>query len=749
MISSKSTWMVLLFVTWLIEPVPLVAQDDSAATDDAAASPFEEGGGESVLVKEPTTPSEYMEAVLFTMKIARPEAARKYLDALLALEPDDDTLISFRSAYGTATILQLSRFDELNPSAAILLERMNAASSRRASDPAYLDSLLQKLSGTPREADMAIRDLQHLGAPAAARLVQAAADPNSGIDRDQAFIALTRMGQSAVAPLVGFIDHGDDDQKMLAIETFGWVASKADLPYLYSEAFSTTGQPAVREAARRAMSQLIYKSPEHSGRLDGFGAATELRLTAEKLITKETTLEAEEDGLLPIWGLDESTGGLSEKRVSPESASIFRAEQFARRALLLSPQDSRIQSVLLNVILTRDVEAAGWDQPVPTGAGTANEIAVLAGSSACLDALAVSGELNSFAAAESLIKALAQNGTASLVRTGGSRGAVVAALDHPSTRVQFAAAETILQWDPTQPFAGSQRVVEVLARALDADAQANGIVIDPNNTRGSQLAQFLKDMGYEAQITPTGADGFTIATTHGDVDLAVLHLNTIRWDLSSTIANFRADSRTKNLPIAIYGPRGLRAGVDYLLVNDSRITYVEESVRSIDFTRQLRPFLAQVEPPKLTAEQQTTQAKVAARWLRRIAESRTNVYDFTQVESTLAQAATRIELAGDVSVALAAVPSASAQSHLAEAAINPSYPTTMRGRAAQLTASHIRRHQSLLSEELKKRLVEAWSSETDPVVRAALAAVVGVQGPHAEGIPNLLLQSTPATTPNP
>ncbi len=65
------------------------------------------------------------------MKLARPEAAKKYLEGLLALDPDDATLIGFRTEHGTATFLQLARTEALNPAATDLLERLNAAATRR------------------------------------------------------------------------------------------------------------------------------------------------------------------------------------------------------------------------------------------------------------------------------------------------------------------------------------------------------------------------------------------------------------------------------------------------------------------------------------------------------------------------------------------------------------------------------------------------------------------------------------------
>ncbi len=745
MISRHCTLLILLLATWLVRPTRVAAQDAAAPEALPAAAATEA----SPLVKEPTTADEYMNAVLFTMKIARPEAAKKYIEGLLALDPDDDTLIGFRTQHGTNTFLQLARFPELNPPATELLERLNAASTRQANDPVFLDKVLKNLSGSPREADLAIRDLQHLGAPAASRLVQAAADPASGVDREQAFIALTRMGQPAMAPLIGYLFHGDEAQQLLAVDAFGWVATKSDAPFLYAPAFSAESEPGLRDTARRALSRLIYKDPNLVGRLEGFGAAAQLRSVAEKLLKGETVIEPEEDGLVPVWVRDETSASLVERRVSPHSAAIFRAEMFARQSLDLTSTDPRAQSVLLNTLLTRDIEAAGWDQPIPSGPGSALEVAILAGSSACLEALALANEMGNIAAAESLVRALAQNGSASLLRSGGRRGAVHAALDHPSQRVQFAAAETILQWDPQQPFPGSHRVVEILARALQADARANGVVIDPNNTRGSTMAGFLIEMGYDAQILPTGAAGFEAAATQGDMELAVLHLNTIRWDLSPTIANFRADSRTKSLPIAIYGPHGFRHTVEHLLARDPLITYVEESVRSIELTRQLSPFLAQIEPPTLSPAQQSNQSKQAAKWLRQIAESRTHVYDLAPAESSLVQALPQTDLGDDVLIALSAIPNAGVQTRLAEAAINTNYPAPKRALAATLTAAHIRRHQSTLSEDLRKQLVAAWNGEQDLAVRAALASVVGVQGPNSEGLSTLLKSSAPATTPNP
>lgn len=740
MVSHRSKWVVLLFATWILKNQGLLAQEPGVTPESTEA--------QSPLVKEPTTPDEFMEAVLFTMKIARPEAAKGYLEGLLALDPDDATLLSFRQKYGTSTFLQLARTDGVNPPATILLERLMAAGSRQANDPAYLDQVIKNLSGDARQVDLAIRDLQHLGAPAAARLVQQAADENSNIDRAAALIALSRMGSVAVAPLAGYLSMGTDAEKSVAAHAFGYVAGQSEAHLLYRLAFGST-DPALQATSRGSLARILYGHAEQAHRLDGFGSAGKMRSVAEGFLTGKQSLEPEDDGLYPIWITDSENGGLKEVRVSTRSAAVFRAEQLARQALEMAPGDSRAQAVLLVVLLTRDVETAGWDQALPKGPGTAYLTAVSVGSEACLKALSLSNELGTVGATEALVRALSENGSAGLLRTGGQRGQVVTMLDHASPRVQFAAAETILKWDPHRSFSGSLRVVEILTRALEADSQPDSVVIDPNNTRGSAMASHLTEMGYATHILPTGSEGFSAAASRADVEVAVLHLNTIRWELSPTIANFRADSRTKHLPIAVYGPAGMRSSVAHLMKQDPLLTYVEESVESSDLARQLKPLLAQVSPPDLTVEQITQQSRVAAAWLRRIAEGRTHIYDLTPAEGALIRSLGRNEIGEDALIALSAIPTSTVQSKLAETVLDGSSSGLVRSEAARQLSRHLLRHQSTLDQTVADSLVAAWKSEADADLRQAMTSVIGALAPQRSGVDALLLGVSAAAAPAP
>ena len=74
--------------------------------------------------------------------------------------------------------------------------------------------------------------------------------------------------------------------------------------------------------------------------------------------------------------------------------------------------------------------------------------------------------------------------------------------------VQFAAAKALVTLAPMQPFPGSSRVVPTLARYLSHQALPRAVVIDGNPNRGSQLAGFLINLGYDSKVELTGANGF-------------------------------------------------------------------------------------------------------------------------------------------------------------------------------------------------------------------------------------------------
>src|SRR4029077_8848032 len=125
----------------------------------------------------------------------------------------------------------------------------------------------------------------------------------------------------------------------------------------------------------------------------------------------------------------------------------------------------------------------------------------------------------------------------------GFTSPVMQALTVPDRRIQFAAAEVILNLRPQQPIPGTSLVISILAQALATDGSPKALVMDRDGGRGSMLASLLSHAGYEAQFVPSARAGFELAATNSDFELIWIDANIVDPEISPTIASLRTDPR--------------------------------------------------------------------------------------------------------------------------------------------------------------------------------------------------------------
>ena len=698
--------------------IPVRAQEENA----------EQPQIDSPLAVEPTTPAEHFDAALLMMQLARPEMARHYLEKLLEMDPDDETLMQIRETYGTNTILQLARVEEAKAAASKLLDRLNQAVQSKISAPGYVRSILPKLVGSAREKAEALTELQNLG-PAAIGPMLSSLMANDIVDRGTLVYTMTRLGEDVVPPLVGALESSDELIRTTAAEVLGWVGTEAELIWLWHPAFTENEPDGVRHAALAALARLSYGDPQHAARVSSYGVDRRMLEVARSMLASEYEwpMSFGDRDDVSVWSWDDASGTVNEHVVSRDHAAIFLAERLAREVTELAPRNTDAPVVLLTALLTRDMEQAGWDQPIPIGPGSAHDLAMAAGPDVCESVLEFSLDNAIPGAAASSVQALALNGSESLLHSSSSP--IIRALNAPSARIQFAAAVAILQWEPRRGFSGATRIVEILGRAINADSKANSVVVDPNESRGTLTASLFQEIGFDSSLDTTGQAGFTRAAMRGDVELAVLHPTTIRWDLDQTVNNLRADARTQNLPIVIYGPANSRARYERVLTRYPNINYINQQASSILVIQQLKPILAQVSPPALTQAQRAAQIEDAAFWLRRIATRHEGVFDLSPIEESLLAAVSKPEIAEDVLVILGAIGRPSVQRRYLTVVNNPTQTDDLRQMAALQLGFHVQRFGMLLSESEVSDLRGAWDSEQAPGVRTALASVIGTMRP--------------------
>jgi hypothetical protein len=719
--------------------------------DDLPAAVTIEPEEESPLLVEPKTPTELFKAVTLMHKIGRPVLAKRYLDQLIATQPDDDLLVDLRDQYGPALFLNLANSRGLHPSSIQLLELVNDAFRRQSTDPRRVDVLVADLSGTPDARTAAIAALRDGGQLIVPQILTHIGAAETARQRDPLFAVLMGLGSQAVAPLVGALESPHEEQRRASIEVLGALGAREAVPYLWQPAFAESQPAAIRAVAQRALAQILRASTGSKEPVSSFGAARELQRMALVYLRDQYPWKVEEDGRVPLWIWLTDTNATGIWRATPREATMFRARQFSRQALDLAPEAPDLQALFVASALAYTAHTTESTLRLPSGPGTAHNLALSAGAATVAHALTLFMENADAVGAVAALHVLKQIGTKrQLMKTGSDESPVIAALNYPNPRVQFAAATAILETDPDKSFPRAADVVRVLARALNNADSRGCLVIDANEQRGGSIGGLMGSLNLRPQLARTGRDGFRIASERIDIELILLNANTIRWGLSQTIANLRADARTAAIPLVVYGPKSLEPRLLPLLKKHERLTFMVESTTLENIESQIGRLLKRLREAARTPEQRAAQSAQAAFWLAHIANGyRTNLYDLAAAESNLILASHNPEIADNAVRALAAIPSRAAQQELQELTLSDNYDIDLRISAALHLAFHVQRFGLLLSQKQIAELKTSWRSGSPPELATALAAVVGSLKPNAKRVGTRLRRFPKAVPPTP
>ena len=687
----------------------------------------------SPLLVEPKTPEEFFASTLLMVDLGRMDLARKYLDQFDAGSPGDELLLKIRDKFGTGEFLKLARIKELQPLSSQLLDRLSAVARKQSENPAFVDGLIARLSGDPTQRELAMSELRNAGPRAVPQILKQMSQPDMADKQDALVVALTRMGRQVVPPLLGGLDAPQERVRSAVIEVLGWLEANEAIPYLWYPAFAEDQPKGVRMAAQRTLAKLITGSREKTDRLSSVTASNELRHLAKLLFQNPSLLPREENGSVVIWGWDEQQATVAAKLYAPPIAAMLISSRFARQSLALSPEQPEPQRQYLASLLGLEVLQNGWDRPRTADPGSAMYLALTAGEETVSQVLADALEAGQPATAVAALDVLGRIGTREqLLGLKGLKSPVLAALNSPDSRTQFAAANAILRMEPKNAFPGANRVVAVLARALTDPGQSRALVIDADRGRASTTAAFLVNAGYEGLVAVTGREGFEKAAGTAGVDVIVAHVNCLRWDLTQTLANIRADARTAAIPIVVYGPDATRDQVARLVARSRPATYISESASSDDFIHQFRPFAQGLKSPALSAQERNQQQIAASFWLATLASARgTKVFDITPAEKELSSVAESLDAGPNSLIALGGLASRTAQQRLSAVALNAQLDAGLREAAAAQLGYHIQRFGLLLTKDEVAAVHTGWVEAQTPAIKSALAGVIGTLRPNA------------------
>ena len=684
----------------------------------------------SPLITEPETPEATFRTILLMVDLARLDLAKVYLDAFLAGNPDDELLLALRDQHGTAAFLRLSRITELQPASTNLMNRLTKVAQKQASDSAFVQGLLDQIVGTdPQKRDVAISELRNAGIDAIPQVLARLAKTTVGPERDQLIYAMVRMEASIAPALFAAIESPVEVVRSASVQVLGWQKLADAVPYLWAPAFSEQETPGVRLVAREALARILNGDSLKQDNLSSQVAAADLRERAHLLFTGQEIPPGVEEltGQVELWFWSNELGTVDRLVLSLDSAQRRLAARFAKAALSLSPGSLPTQYLTLATLFATSAEQVPPGSAWPEGSNTVIGVASLTGRIGLTEILNRCLQAGQYRAAEGVLQALSNLTSPGIIKTTrGEQASVLAALNAPDPRVQFAAAIAIARLESAQAYPSASRVIQVLQRGLQDEGTASALIIDADQESAAQLDGYLTALGFRTTMVRTGREGFELAATRSGFDVVVIEANCVRWDLSQTLANFRADSRTAALPIAIYGEDSLRQTLSRRILRHQPATFIAESGSAVDFEGQFRPWFNPLRSTALSDAERSRQKELAAYWLARLGSGPgAKVYDLTPAESALVTAAEDPDIAANVLVALGTIPTATAQSRLATLATNPQADRGVRVAAAGQLTQHLQRHGVLLDSKTLQDLAALSQSEQDPELSSLLSSIQG------------------------
>lgn len=410
---------------------------------------------------------------------------------------------------------------ELEGTAAALVRMYERGRMERVRDPQEITRNIQLLKGVQRARILGRERLAAAGEYAMPQLLAALIQRQDVDLQASAQSLLVSMGPQAIIPLSTALPHLDPASQELVADVLGLIRYPTALPFLM-DLRMTTKSANVRTSADRAMDRI--------GVASSFDVAELYRQLGEDYYARKAELisfPGEEHQLL--WSYNHSTG-LNMTAIRTEVYTEAMAMRMAERSLQVRPQnnDDAI-SLWLASNFSREIRTPqGYENPAyGSDRRDAMYFAVAAGASHSQSVLARALDNRDTPLARKAIAAIEQTaGGMGLWSGDADRRALLEALRYPNRRVQFEAALALGRAQPAEAFAGSERVVPLLASAIRDAGSQYAVVISPNRELADWTRVALERVGY--RVLPVGAslgDLIEPIAEAPGIDLIVSHLS--------------------------------------------------------------------------------------------------------------------------------------------------------------------------------------------------------------------------------
>ncbi len=524
-----------------------------------------------------------------------PEAYEAF-ESALRMNPSSDLILYLRDEAGDARLHQmLVQGGDLAQTASRIMELAKGVLDRVRRSPEEIQGFVKKLESQAfDERWEGILNLVQAGQLACPPLIELLKDQTSDDLRTSVIVTLTRMHDDAVPALIEALDSTSAFQRQNAAIVLGNIKDwrgAAGLKRLLEDGNQT---PEVQQYAAEALTKITGsgQSAWPSAKELYFQLAEKYYLNHPQVMRKYY-----QDYIVFKWDAKEDK--LTWKEVPAFQLNERYAQEACFDAIALDPNYEPIWPLLSCTYFAMHHEGSialkTMEANVKAGTSVAEDQEKLKVSLANLERAWLFGPLvgkqNLYRALErsmnddrpevavAAIKALRTAGTGEELPNpvAGDTGSVASSTDgdpahfgyplvrallHDDKRVRYAAAEALISINPKAPFLGSNRVVPVLAEALQEMRVRTVLVIEPDPEVRNKLREAITKLGYFPVVAATGAEGIHKAKAFPAEDAIVIDFKTagkviftataINQKVTETVMDtLKLDPRTRGIPVLI------------------------------------------------------------------------------------------------------------------------------------------------------------------------------------------------------
>tara|TARA_A100001391_G_scaffold183923_2_gene151489 strand:- start:44 stop:2170 length:2127 start_codon:yes stop_codon:yes gene_type:complete len=525
---------------------------------------------EQTILRAQRSPADLGQSISALTRMGQFEGVEQLLSSIEGRKFNEQQKIEVAEQITGAERLRIVDNENISPQSVVALDGLFDLHRKNLISPARLAQAVDLL--TQQDADQtlpAIRTLFSGGEASTAALVHAIVTTTDASKRDKWLRAMIQIDeQSGVEALRRVALYGTEATRTGALTALIRLSPGANiatspsmteiLTALYRRS-GTANDPSADNAASLAAS--VFKN---SGRRPSRAAVIELLRVQLAQYTRLANLSARGFGRAEVWVMNPELDGVKAQRM-PDWMLRFRdAADAAARLVAIGDDDVRSVTAQLSAMIAYTVVAdPDWGSTDQVAAfrrdSLSPALATMDGMSEAefiLDALSIASESDNDPAMLGWLRLISPQADISsmswLVSSGTDVSPLVMAVDNASPQIRYEAAAAIARLAPSQPYAGSNRVLDRWEQMSLLTSRATAIVLENRPEVVAELELLINQAGLAAQFVSSVAGLQAVAAEGEDMRLILSKRQPTDASAIEMIDVVRRIRVARDVPIVIY-----------------------------------------------------------------------------------------------------------------------------------------------------------------------------------------------------